>query len=530
MRRTCALMVASAAIWAGHRPASVEAQEQPRVTVRVRQVAGSTVYLDVGTRHGLATGDTLDVASDSAGTPSAKLVVTASTETRSVLTFVGTPLPVHGGSHITLLLLREPAEAPPPEPAADPRRAASARSVASAFRSGNLPTERAHGRVGLELSATRSATRSGGLDPTTATRTFATPGLRIDATIPDAVGGFRLRTNLRLAYRYSSDEIISPAASVRVYSAVLERDFRPAPVRVALGRFLSPVESYSGFWDGAFVRLGGDNLGVGAIVGFEPDLWNERPSAALPKATAFLDGRIQGGSWTWRGDFSAHAMRPRDSLPDHTFLGVSQHVSSRLLYLSEDLQVDLDPAGGWRVTWLQLRASLSAGGGFRLRAGASRRESWLEWSLGEPFAPRSDRVDAGLAYHGSWGGLSADWSMNRDDIGRKSRGATAGYSILRLPGTERLGMSGTVTRWSGPYGTSLSASPGLTLALSPAWLRLGYQYFRSEYLQRTLTSNAVDGSLEVPMGDALRMSLRGRFAWGGTLTSQSLFVTLYKMF
>ena len=91
-------------------------------------------------------------------------------------------------------------------------------------------------------------------------------------------------------------------------------------------------------------------------------------------------------------------------------------------------------------------------------------------------------------------------------------------------------MSGTVTRWSGPYGTSLSASPGLTLALTPAWLRLGYQYIRSDYLQRTLTSNAVDGSLEVPVGVGMRMSLRGRVAWGEALTSQSLFVTLYKMF
>jgi hypothetical protein len=530
MWRTGASMLAIAAIWTGHWPTPVNAQEQPRVTVRVRQVAGNTVYLDIGTRHGLATGDTVGVALDSLGAPSGELVVTASTETRSVLTFIGAGLPVRGGSHLTLLLLRKPEEAPPPEPEAPSASTRSARPPRLGNAAGNTSVERAHGRVGLELSATRSATTSGGLDPTTLTRTFATPGLRLDATVPDAVAGFRLRTNMRVAYRYSSGDIISPAASIRVYSAVLERDFKQAPVRLALGRFLSPVESYSGFWDGMFLRLGGDDLGVGAIVGFEPDLWNERPSTALPKATAFLDGQMRGGSWTWRGNVSAHALRPRDSVPDHTFIGVSQQVSSRVLYLSQDLQVDVDPAGGWRVTRLQVRASVSAGAGFRLRAGASRRESWLPWSLGEPFAPRSDRVDAGLAYYGSWGGLSADGSVNRDDAGRKSWGATAGYFLLRLPGAQRLGMSGTVTRWSGPYGTSLSASPGLTLALTPAWLRLGYQYIRSDYLQRTLTSNAVDGSLEVPVGVGMRMSLRGRVAWGEALTSQSLFVTLYKMF
>lgn len=525
-----ARILASALMCLGQWVLPAAEQEQPRITVRIRQVAGNTMYLDVGTRNGLQTRDTLGIAMDSVGAPSAQAVVTASTETRSVLTFVGDGAAVKAGTYVTLYLLRAPAEIPSSEPKTPAARPVQPEVTSTPRTSGPEPEEDAHGSMALELSATRSATQAGGIDPSTVTRTFATPGIRMNATVPNAVGRFRLRTNMRMSYRYSSTDVINPPASVRVYSAVLERTFQRAPVRMALGRFLSPVETYSGFWDGGFIRLGGDQIGVGAIVGFEPDRWNERPSTALPKATAFVDAERRGDGWRWHGDASVHVLRPRDSLLDHTFVGISQRVASRVLYLSEDLQVDLDPAGGWRVSRLQLRTSVAVGGGFRLNAGASRRESWSPWRLELPFSPRSDRVDAGLAYRGRRGGLSADASLNRDAGGRRSWGATGGYSLVGLPALGPLGLSGTVARWSGPYGTSLTASPGLTLSLSPAWLRVGYQVNRADYLHRLLTTHGVDASLDLPFADAMRLSLRGRVSWGGALSGQSLYMTLYRMF
>jgi hypothetical protein len=507
-------------------PRGLPAQERPRITVRVRQVAGSTVYLEVGTRQGLLTGDTLGVGLDSLGTPGARMTVTASTDARSVLTFVGEPLAVQAGSRLTLLLLREPAAAPPPEPTARPRpeRVGGPKGVIR----DSHPAARTHGRVGIELSAVRSSTRWGEVDPATLSQTFATPGLRIDATVPDAIGGFRLRTSMRLAYRYSSQDVIAPNTSVRVYSAVLESDFRNAPFRLALGRFQSPVESYSGFWDGAFVRVGRAGLGAGAMVGFEPDRWDERPSTALPKATVFMDAEAGGAGWRWHGDVSAHATRPRDSLPQHTFVGVSQRLSSRVLYVSEDVQADRDPgAGTWRLSRVQLRGSVAMGGGVRMNLGASRRESWSPWSLALPFSLRSDRVDAGLAYRGGWGGLSADGSVNRDADGGTSWGATAGYALGGMGG---LGTGGTLTRWTGAFGNSLTASPYVSFDLAPAWLHVAYQYSRSDYLQRVLVTHAVDGSLDLPLAGTLRASARARITWGRSMAGQSLDLTLYRIF
>jgi hypothetical protein len=512
-------------------PARGQTQAQPKVTVRVRQVAGNTVYLDIGTRHGLATGDTLRAALDSLGPPAGRLVVTASTETMSVLTFVGAPLPVGSGAPLTLWLLREPVEVPPPQAVAPPMRPLSARTGASAPPSEAGVLGQPHGRIGFDLSGVRSATQVGGLNPSSSVMRFATPGLVFDATVPDLGGGFSLRTNLRASYRYSSGDIISPATSVRVYSAVVEKDFQHAPLRLAVGRFLSPEEVYSGFWDGGYLRVGGRSVGVGAMVGFEPDQWDERPSSKYPKATVFADAQRQGNGWQWHVDASATAMRPRDSLPDHTFVGFSQRVSTRWLYLSEDLQVDRNPTGGrWRVSWLQLRSSVSVGGGFRVSAGASRRESWSPWLAGWPFLPRNDRLDAGLGFWRGAGGLSADASVNRDASGRKSYGATAAYSVTRLPGLGPVGTSGTVTRWSGPFGSTLSAAPSLTLALTPAWLRLGYRYSRSDYLRSALTTNTVESSLDVPFATSMRLSLMVSESWGGVLSSQYLYLSLYRIF
>jgi hypothetical protein len=530
-------LVASALPAGAQQPTTEPRSTDPHVTVRVRQVAGSSIYLDIGTRHGLATGDTLEASRDSLGPPAGRLTVTASTETRSVLSFAGEPFTVTRGEALTLHLLREPAEAvpepaapvtpPPAAPTPRPVRAAAASRPSSATVRRPTAGPRPHGRIGLDVSADRSTTQVGTLDAGGIDRTFATPAFRLDATVPGLMGGFRLRTSMRLAYRYSSEELIQPATSARVYAAALEREFTTVPLRIALGRFHSPVESYSGFWDGALVRVGG-NVGVGAIVGFEPDRWNERPSTSLPKATVFLDGRGSGPGWRWAGDFSAHAVRPTDSLPDHTFFGASQRLSAGPLHLGHDVQVDRDLDGGrWRISRLRVDGSLDLGGGVQMRGAFSRRETWVQGASVAFFAPRRDRVDAGLALRGGGGYLALDGSRGKDATGERSWGATGSFQIGGYSGP---GLSGMVARWSGSFGNTLMAAPAVSLQLDPAWLRFGYRYYRSDYLDRLLETHAMESSLDVPFGSGLRASGRMRVQWGGVLVGQSFDFSLYRIF
>lgn len=508
-------------------PGEAAAQEAARATVVVRQVAGSSVYLDVGTRHGLASGDTISVYREGADAPVGRMTVAAATETRSVLAFAGPPFPVTRGESLILGLLRPPAEEPPPPPARDPAARAGAPTGREA------PTSRStrpRGRIGFDLSATHSTTLVGSVDPEEVGRTFATPAFRFDVTAPGAVGGFTLRTGGRLAYRYSETDVISPAASARIYALSLERDVPGSRVRLALGRFHSPVESYSGFWDGGMIRVGSPGFGVGALVGFEPERWNEKPSTSRPKATAFTDWMRRGRGWRWQGSVSAHAVRPTDSLPDHTFLGVGQRVSAGRFRLSQDLQVDRDPVDGvWKVSRASVRGAAGLGRHLEVRAGFARRESWLFGGLGL-FAPRSDRVDGGLAIRGSGGSMTFDLSRSSDATGRESTGATGSVRVAALPGTSTAGASGVVSRWSGPYGTTLSGSPSLDFDLSPVWLRVGYRFYRSDFLERVSTTHGAEASLDVPFGSGLRLTARARAQWGSWLRSQSVDLGVYRIF
>jgi hypothetical protein len=534
MRRAWTLLVAAGLTAL---PGVAWAQDAPRVTVRVRQVAGASLYLDVGTAHGLATGDTLGVLADSAGSALGRLVVTASTEGRSVLTFAGEPFAVARGDRITLLLLRVPTSVPagepaPPVPAEPPARAAPSEQFAPPPAAvATAPRARAHGRVAADLGGVRSVTRVGGADPLDIERTFATPALRVDVTAPAAVGGFTLHTSARVAYRYSSGDAVQPAASTRIYAASLERRFTSVPLRVVLGRFHSPAETYSGYWDGVLLRVGSGAVGLGAIVGFEPDQWNEGLSTELLKATVFVDGSARGAGWRWRGDLSAHTVRPSDSLPAHTFLGVTQRLTAGPLRLSHDVQTDRHPDGGsWHVSRLNARAGLEVATGVEIRVGLARRESYLLRRPDDPFATKRDRLDAGIGVRGGAGYLSADVDVSRDAAGDQTRGASLFASVYRLPGLDRIGLSGSASRWSGDYGTTLSLSPGMTLGLSRASLRVGYRYGHTDYLQRDVTSHGLDGSLDAPLAGGMRLTARGRLQWGGLLRSQALDLTLYRIF
>jgi hypothetical protein len=518
------------------RPATAqEADVVPRIRVQVRQVAGRNVYFEIGTRHGLAVGDTLVVRRDVGGVPIGRLVVTAATAARSVLGLVDEALAVTRGEEIILELRRLPQELPEPLLARPPTRQEGA---PGRLAPGDIRTEAStqaerpvNGRWSMDLAARRSTTRVGLTDARDVRRTFATPAVRLDLTVPGAVGGFELRTSLRLAYRYSDRDLFERGASTRVYTASLERGFTRIPLRLALGRFYSPVESYSGYWDGVMARWGGPGVGAGALVGFQPDRWNEMPSTALPKATVFVDGEARGQGWAWQGDVSAHTVRPTSDLDPHTFLGVSQRFSRGALRLSEDLQVDRAPRTGvWRVSALRVRTTFALTRRIDVRLGVARDERYRLWTLSETFGRRRDRIDGGLGLRTGRGYVGVDVSAGRERDGETSRGATATLSLPRLVPGRSIGLLATASVWDGDRGSVLALAPGLVLELGPRRIRGGYRLYRSDYLGRVLTTHALDvsGSVTLRSGFALTGSLRGQ--WGDGLRAQLLQVTVARAF
>lgn len=515
---------------------SLEGQERPSITVRVRQIAGSTVYFDVGTRNGLATGDTIQVTRED-GAAAGLMVVTATSDQRSVFTFAGGAFALTRGENLVLALLREPDELPGSSLLAGSRRGVNvpqAESVPAPPQPMQVrsapPRPSVFGRYSFGMSSTRSTTRFGGADPVKVPRTFATPSVRLDITAPQAVGGFTLRVSSRLAYRHSSTASIQPPVSARVYSAYLEKRFTSIPGRITLGRFNSPVESYSGYWDGMSIRLGGSGLGVGALVGFEPDRWNERPSLELPKATVFVDASARRQGWRWSGDLSLHTVRPADSLATHDFLGATQRLTVGRLFLGHDIQLDRDPTGGgMRMSRLRLRSTLEVSDAVQLRATASRREGFLMTRPDDPFAAKSDRLNAGALFITGGGYVSLDGGSTRNSRGQTSSGVTASLSTNRI-----LWFSGggslSASRWSGDAGNWITVAPSARFQVGERRVRVGYRLYHSDFLNRVTTTHGLEASLDTRLASGLRLSARSRIQWGRTLQSQSLDLTLTRVF
>lgn len=520
----------------------VSAQEDGpgrRVTVPIRQVAGGNVYLDLGSDHGVMAGDTLGVAADPTGPVVGRLTVVASTASRSVLAFAGPPFPATRGAPITLLLTRPGRAAPPGVggrerggPGSDPDRPPDVRERRARRDSpGAVGPGAPHGRVSLEMSALHSVTTFGGADPETVDRAYATPTVRVHLTVPDAVGGFDLRGGARVAYRYADGGFPADPFSGRVYTASLERTFTSLPLRLGVGRFAGPTESFSGYWDGVHLRLGGRSLGVTALVGFQPDLWNEGFSTGLPKAGLVLDGRRSGGAWRWTGDLSAQTVRPRDEgIAPHTYLGLDQSLRTGPLRLDQELRLDRDVDGRWRVGRFRLRGSVRLAPTVDLRAGASRRRSWILGPLDDPLGGARDRASVGLSVRPGRGMLAVDLSATRREGGGDSRGVTVSTSSgpLAVLGGAEVGTGGSW--WDGDGGHALAVSPFLLVRAGDARLRVGYRVYRTDYLDRASTRHGVDGGVRFSLGDGWWADGRLYVRFGDGLRSEGLRLGLARSF
>jgi len=499
----------------------------PRVRVEIRQVAGSNVYLDLGTDDGVAAGDTLAVRRAGEGEVVGRLAVVAATAVRSVLTFVDDPFPLATGETVFLQLARAPAR--PPSPSAG---AARVPEVPGGPASAPPPPARASGRVSLEVAVNRSTTALGVVEPEDVTRTYATPALRMDATVPGFLAGFTLRARTRVSHRYSSGTGFTRPTSAQVHQLSLERRFTAIPLRLTLGRFYSPAESFSGFWDGVAVRVGGPAFGAGLVAGLEPDYWSQEPSLDLPKATVFVDHALRRDGWRWDGDVSAHLVAPRlDGMERHVFLGVGQRLEVGAVRLRGEVQLDRDPGpGSVRVSEGVAQATLTLSQSFSLRAGGSRRERYSVYGGLDPFGPRRDRLAAGFSLRSGGMYLSADQGWNRYGGTTDRLSWTGSLSLARLPGLAGVGWSASGTYWKGDADHALTAGTAVNFHLRSARFRVGYRLHRSTILGRDRTTHAPDLSVDAPVPGGLSLAIRTSTQWGDRFTGQHLSVSLTRVF
>jgi hypothetical protein len=506
-----------------------------RILAVVDYLAGSDIYLAAGTDHGIRASDTLRVF-DGDGTEArllGTLGIVSLTAKRSVANIVFDLFSIEKGAFLYLGIPSERlAEAEGGDPLAalpGPRTKFENTEQGQEADAPRLSVE-IHGRVSLDFDALRTTTRWSDRPDAQEERSFSTPTFRLQARAQNLPGGFTLGTGVRLSHRMSSDSIVQPVTSTRLYQFDLEKRFDRVPLELHLGRFYNPFDELSGFWDGALFRIGPPAFGGGVAVGFEPQLGNEGFSSQRPKVSGFLDFDARGETLGYSGSVSFLGIRPENGLPDRNALGLSQRIRIGRAWINHRLQVDRDPVGSdWNVTRIQVDGFVSLGGGLAASAGWRRWRSVPLWEEAAILGPQEDRSHVGLSYWGSMGGGSVDMSLTNPRERENGRTLSGSFYLIQTP-IPGVGLGGAVSRWSRGDHESLLVSPELRFSLGPVDIRGAHRLYRTVTTAEEVTTQFTDVGLSVPLGGGAFLRLQGSTQFGGDLSNTRFFASLWKGF
>jgi hypothetical protein len=529
------LMAASAASVGGIGGLGAQEVEETRVLAIVDYVAGTDFYLAVGTEQGVRESDTLPVY-DGQGEERRLLgtfYIVSATGRRSVANVLGEPFEVERGALVYLGV--------PPDRVPSAQEAGAAAEVDPALGPARGPEgdraqappalpPRFHGRVSLDYDAYRTTTRWGEGPDAEDTRSFNTPTFRLQTRGRNLPGGLALGVGMRISHRMSSDDVVQPVTSTRIYQIDLEKRFDVVPLEMHLGRFNSRFEEFSGFWDGLLLRLGPEAFGGGVAVGFEPRWSNEGFGTDRPKVLGFVDFRAGGDGLSYSGAFSFLGIRPRNELPDRTSLGLTQRLRFGRVWIHQRLEVDRDPAGTqWEVSRVQLDGSMRLVAGLEAYAGWRRWRYLPLWSPGAELGPVENRGHAGLSYWGRSGGGSVDLSLDRPQEGDGGRTVSGSFYLVRTP-VPGIGFGSSASYWTRADDSSFLVSPEIRASVGPFTLRGGHRFYRIQIRGGKSTTQFSDLSLTVPVGGGVFIRVRGSTQWGGDLSSDRLYASIWKGF
>lgn len=500
-------------------PASLAGQDSARVVVQY--VAGANVYLGGGTAQKIRTGDTLSARKVPSGDQVGGLVVVTSTEERSVVAFLGAPVSLTRGDTLSVTIVHATAA-----PAAVAQGVAAPVGMGVAARPKGVRTS--SGSLSLDLDLMRTKTTGVGSDPQVTDLTFTTPSVGLQYRTQGAPGSFEFRTSLRATQRSSSDGVVDPATLVQVYEAALIR--RGARSELQVGRFYSPYESFSGYWDGAMLHRGDDRFGVGVLAGFEPDRGNSGFRSTEPKLGAVVHGRTSRPGMRYRSEFAVNVFFPKDAPTTHVMTGWGQALQLHAFLVSNSLQIDRETlTGHWVVTRLLTRLSTRLGDAGTIYAGHALRQPYLDRTLPGVIPYRRDQLNGGFSYWSGTLGYSLDVSRNQQE-GLSSQMAYSGSVSVRPRDPKGFGYALSATHWSDPEVSGILLSPAVTRRVGAADLKLDYQYYRSVTNGTASLSHGLELGGRVPLGARAQFSFRARERFGDHLQSSGVYAGLWYPF
>lgn len=503
--------------------------QQAEMETRVSHIAGTTIYLDLGRDDGLAAGDTLFIyrASQYQGL---LIVENLSSKILSARYGAENIFPLTRGEIVTVRF-----ETPTEEQIIQAEEESNTDRTSILERGAHrIPTVAVQpnisGRVMAGTSILYSQTQWGRRIDRTTDRTFASPFTDLNLSAHNLPNGFSAEMALSYTYRYSSDTPISPSHAMRFYRLNIEKTFDSFPLTVSAGRFYNRYDLFSGFWDGVMLRLGDRDQGVGVTGGFEPIRGDEGFSSDLPKYSFFAYKDITFSHIRSSTELSFNTVMPSINLDNHLFAGLYQHFWIGRNRITVNLQADQNPVDNqWILSQTLVRGVLALTKQFELHAGFNRRLPYRMYLPGNPVGYERIQFTGGMGYRLQSGYVGGDVSFNDSEIEAPSH-SISGYGRIQRTHFWNLGYSAAVHYWDDDAGHTLRIAPGIDRYFGDLYLRLGYQFYQSEF---AITRNQTHGgelSLMAPFWSDWYLNAQARIDVGDLLLNNSLYLSIWRAF
>ncbi|MGB5527240.1 MAG: hypothetical protein WBN79_10300, partial [Gemmatimonadota bacterium] len=390
---------------------------------------------------------------------------------------------------------------------------------------------RVSGSLGLSFDARETMTSWDDFEIAEVERKFSTPTVALRFAAAELPGGIDFRTNLRASYRSSTDDIVRPDDFVRVYALELRKNF--GSVQASLGRIYNPYEPMSGYFDGAYVHVGGrEGFGGGVAAGIRPSRENGGISDSIPKYSVFANYSDRTGPLRYDVALSYTQEMPKDDLlSNHSYVGLTQTLRAGPIRLRHSMAVDRDPTDeSWKVSRFLLGASVPISGGLAAHARYSLRQPYRVEQV-VPITYQRDRGNLGLTYAFAGAIVGADVTANDvtdDNIGKSW--TYSGWFNVSETSLWKLGFTGNVSYRDRDGDTVIYAVPGLTRRFGPTFARLTYTYYRTEEPAAAFTTHVGDLAVDFPLARRLRGTIAGQIQRGPQLSGNSVYVSVWWAF
>jgi len=514
------------------------AQQQTTQTARVEQIAGNTIYFNIGSDQGINKSDTLFIYHNKSYLGS--LIVISAASRLSSAKFADQPFSLTRGENVQIKKLNS-GEKPVAESqtagtnnsqqeAASPEQPVANQTQTTTT---SEPEIKPYLTGGVQFGSNvfHSSTKTSPVGNEVVRRTFIMSYTGIHTQIRRLPNQLSLQMNMQWNYRYANQQTISPTSAFRIYQFQVNKKFGKSPVHLSLGRFYNYYEPFSGFWDGAMLRIGSDQFGAGLISGFEPVRSDEGFSSTLPKSSFFTYYAFRGNHIYSESEISLNGVFPQtNGWNNHFYAGWHQQFRYKGSSLMSNIQVDQNPfTKKYLFSQIDLRTNINLNQHFSLHAIYNRRRPYRIWQIGSPISYLRTQWTGGLSYQTGNNTIGSDITLNQSDISKDSY-TYFGYAYFPQIGFWGLGFNLTANYWTDNTFNNVYVAPGFTKMIGRGQFTLTYRFYRSQYFSRENTTHALNLQFNTPIFKNWYLNAQIQEQYGQLLNNQQLFIGITKNF